>query len=964
MGKAGISSGAGLLLLAAGIKILASAAADFAKISWQGLAKGFVALSGILLAVTIFSKTVGNPVKLMAASAALIGIGVAMNVLARALGEMGNMSWSEIAKSLVELAGSLVIINLAMIGMEEALPGAAAMVLISGSLVALAGALKIMGSMGWGAIVKSLVELAASLGIIAIAMAAMVEALPGAAALLVVVAALVPLTAVLKTLGSMSLWDIIKALGALAGALIVIGVAAGAMTEAIPSLWGMAGGIALLGVGLAAIGGGVYLFATGLQILAIAGAGAASSIKLIVTSIVQLIPMIAKALADTVVALAKGLADAIPQLIKTTIVVIDGILTAIRIEGPKIIDTFAGLIIHLLNKMADAEPKMADAAYRLMMGILNSIDKRIDPIVNKFTDLIVHILNALTRNTGKFVNAAFGWILAIIHGIDNGLSRVVTAGTNALIHFIKGLGASGVRIANATGQMILDFLTGLDAAIRKYEPQIIGEGIQIGVDIGKGLIQGITKHLPHVKIAGWDLGKALMGAFSTVTGISSPSKEFMKLGKFINQGLALGLVGSKDAVLSAWSTAHDLLKTAIDNAKSDITSYQSKLRSAEKSHDTAAIRKYSRALAEARHEYTVSSGALDLINHHMKKQQEHLIALSKRYDQYTNKINKATDALKNAKQLRDDYKTQVTDQYSVLPDIGSDTQLSGYETSLKKQVADTQTLADVMAKLRKMGLDDATYKAILAKGTDALPFAEQILAGGKDAINELKTLDTKMSNEAKALGSSASTALYQAGVDAAQGILDGLVKQRDKIATAMRNIAHVLVVEIKKELKIKSPSKVFDELGQFTGMGLAGGIEKSIPHIQKATRNLGKNTIESMKQSIRDMKDALEQQSEFNPTITPVLDLSTVQKQAGLMGRIMTARKLSMDAAYSKAVSASAGYEANLQISPDGNSAKPSADISFVQNNYSPKPLSSAEIYRNTNNQLSRVKGALSPSAT
>jgi tape measure domain-containing protein len=70
--KGGLAQGAGLLLLGAAIKVLASAMQDFGKMSWGNIAKGLVTVGAILLAFTIFSKTVGNPVRLLAAGAALV----------------------------------------------------------------------------------------------------------------------------------------------------------------------------------------------------------------------------------------------------------------------------------------------------------------------------------------------------------------------------------------------------------------------------------------------------------------------------------------------------------------------------------------------------------------------------------------------------------------------------------------------------------------------------------------------------------------------------------------------------------------------------------------------------------------------------------------------------------------------------------------------------------------------------
>jgi hypothetical protein len=665
-------------------------------------------------------------------------------------------------------------------------------------------------------------------------------------------------------------------------------------------------------------------------------------------------------LESTVVALAAALAAAVPQLVKTTIVLIDGILTAIRVEGPKIVDTFSMMLVHLLAKLADSIPKMARSALKLFIGILDALIDKTPKIIARFTILVVGILNEMARGAPKVVTAAVNWIIAILQGIDNNLYRVIQKGTDLVIHFIQGLGKAGAQIATACMQTILTFLWELDKAVNFYGPQISDAGVQLATDIIEGVVKGIGTAPWKI---GSKLGLDLFNAAKHAVGAKSPAKEFIKLGHYINQGLAIGLVGSRQRVLDTWTTMHDLLRAAFDNAKQDVQDYTQKLKDALKAHNPAQIKKFAAALAEAHREYNLASNALNLMNTHMQRQHDHLIRLSKRYDEYTAKIERANQKLADAKQLRDDFKTQVTDQYSVLPDIASDTKLSDYEKDLKKQVVDTQSLADVMAKLRKMGLDDASYKAIIAKGTDALPFAEQILAGGKSAIKELQDLDSKLSSEAKALGGSASTALYQAGVDAAQGVVDGLVRQRDAIAKEMRRIAHTLVVELKKELKIKSPSQVFDDLGQFTGKGLANGLRKSIPHVQRATQSLGKNTIDSMKQSIQEMNNLLAVESNLNPTITPVLDLSSVRKQAAGVGHIL-GNRLTMDAAYAKAMNASSGYEANL-VDTAGNDISESAPggITFIQNNNSPKALSTAEIYRNTNNQLSRAKGALNPSA-
>jgi hypothetical protein len=47
----------------------------------------------------------------------------------------------------------------------------------------------------------------------------------------------------------------------------------------------------------------------------------------------------------------------------------------------------------------------------------------------------------------------------------------------------------------------------------------------------------------------------------------------------------------------------------------------------------------------------------------------------------------------------------------------------------------------------------------------------------------------------------------------------------------------------------------------------------------------------------------------------------------------------------------------------DGNESVVSAGPTFIQNNYSPKALSRMEIYRQTRNQISMVKGVVKGNA-
>jgi hypothetical protein len=98
---------------------------------------------------------------------------------------------------------------------------------------------------------------------------------------------------------------------------------------------------------------------------------------------------------------------------------------------------------------------------------------------------------------------------------------------------------------------------------------------------------------------------------------------------------------------------------------------------------------------------------------------------------------------------------------------------------------------------------------------------------------------------------------------------------------------------------------------------------------------------------------------DLNPVVTPVLDLTNIQRDSGTIGDLLQAAPISFAGTYAQASVASAGQTENQALLAELTGATSRETVSFTQNNYSPKALSAAEIYRQTNNQLSQAKGAL-----
>ena len=103
--------------------------------------------------------------------------------------------------------------------------------------------------------------------------------------------------------------------------------------------------------------------------------------------------------------------------------------------------------------------------------------------------------------------------------------------------------------------------------------------------------------------------------------------------------------------------------------------------------------------------------------------------------------------------------------------------------------------------------------------------------------------------------------------------------------------------------------------------------------------------------NFQNQREFVDGEMEVQPTIRPVLDLSEVRSGAGRLTAILEQKPGDEDQFFDEPGN-NRGEIQNGDGTPSvGNS------YSFVQNNYSPKALSRIDIYRQTKNQFSALKG-------
>lgn len=545
-----LSTGIAMNAVGAAMLIFAQAIGKIGSFDVEVLAKGLGAMGIVLLEIAGFTQIV-KPERLLSTSIAMNAMGAAMLIFAQAIGQMGSMSLETIGKGLVTMAGSLVL----MVGALNLMPKdaglkAAGLVIMSAALLILAQAMQSMGNMSWEEIAKSLVALAGSLTILTVAMNAMTGGLPGAAAMVVMSAALLMLLPVLTTLGTMPIEEIGLALLALVGIFVVVGGAAAILAPLTPVILALAAGIALLGVGVLAIGAGLLAFSAGLTALAVSGTAGAAALVVIVASIISLIPMIIQKLGEGVIMFAQVIKDGLPIIMDAVQAIAVALIALLVDITPQLTDAILLLLLALLEQLVEYIPEMVDAGMQLLAGILEGISKNISDVVEQGLKIVSEFLD----------------------GVAKGIPDVITEAVDVVIAFVRAIGTETPRLIDSGFKMIIDFVNGIADAIRENTPELMAAFRNVAGAIIEGLVNGLIAGFKDVGGAAVNLGKAALDGIKGFLGIHSPSTVFRdEIGKNMALGTAQGITqNSSKAAKAAKKMADD----AYNNAKLWIKNYQ------------------------------------------------------------------------------------------------------------------------------------------------------------------------------------------------------------------------------------------------------------------------------------------------------------------------------------------------------------------------------------------------------
>ena len=962
-----------ILKIATGIALLAGAIWLLAQLDTKKMLISLGAIAGVVVifagAMFLMGKALGktDPKQLNSMASSMVFMAIAIAIMAFAVKKLGDLDLPTLAKGLIGVAVSLGIMLGAIYLLSKPQMTATMMKasvgvgMMSVALLVLSLAVKAFGSMSWTSLAKGLIGVAVSLGIMLGAIyllskpqmtASMIKTAVGIGAMAV---ALLLMAGVIILMSKIP-WDtFVDGLAKFGLMLLVMLVAILALAEIGPAIMAAAVAMAIMVVAIGAMALVIFALSqipweTFLQ-------GFVFFVLILGTmtiALMQLAPLgpaiMAAAFALILMAVAIGMMVAAVYILGSMDfnTLIQGVLTVGIL--------LAGLVI-AANAMVTAIPGAAAMiVMALAIGILAGVMWLLSGL--SWGDILKGLVGiagalAILIIAGMFAQAAAVGIGVIVLAVV-ALSFAALIAAFAVVVFAFGIFLLGPAAASAAGGLTLLANAAKDSAGAILP--LIGLGVGLLLFGVGALVAGVGALLLGVGLIAMGVGLALIIAMGPAGSLAL--KDFVKsfsvgdVAKTAALGAALLPLGAGllavgigalmtgvgmmmvSAGMALFSKAVDKLKTSIKNLTPEVEKM---------GNTTQDLILFGGGMKQLGGIVGTTATQMSKLGSSTKGFQTSVMLTTAAVKIFTQSVGSMPFVVLLAA-------TGVTAAFKTMSSgvkSGMSLMVSVFKVQSTIFIVQIKQLASQTGiNMRQVG------RAI---GT-AAPFAVI------QAMLFTRLLGSALKNGLKSSTSDAVPTARSIGYNIAAGLAGGISSGRSMVISAAITIASSALRAAKAALGIASPSKEFAALGMFVAMGLAHGISDNSSRAEEASANMGNDVLDEFARMVEDIAASMDDVVDFEPTISPVLDLSDVESNASKLGNMLSAATVPIDVSLNKANAASSGYENNRDFE-DGYSGQTVNNFDYTQNNYSPKSLSETEVYRQTKNQLSSVKKGLKTNA-
>lgn len=916
-GKNNLSASISMVLTAKSLGDIAEAFGDFSKCNWGEIGRGLVAMGGALGEVGTVTGVLGK----LAGFSGILGGGSilitakSLGDISEAFGEFTQYNWDEIGRGLVAMGGALTEVGvvsgaLGKLAGLSGIIGGGSILITAKSLGDIASAFGSFTQYNWGEIGRGLVAMGGALGEVSLITGALgklagLSGLIGAGTITLAVQGLDEIARAFNSFAQYSWDEIGRGLVAMGGALGEVAVISGA-TGALTGIAGLmgAGTITLASQGLIDIATAFGKFTEfnwdeiGRGLAAMAGALGVTALG----SLLNTLSGIGAGVISTVAVPLGQLADSVKKWSGVTVP--EDLATNLGTLASGVMKfTLGGLGAGALSTTAPGMVQMANAVAKW-----STIE---------FPAGIEGNLTALANGVKSFALAfAGGWSLNAVVGPFGQLASAVNKWKDVTI-------PSGIQ----------GNLTGLANGVKAFSTAFVGGWSLGAITEPLGNLAGSVKKWNGVAIPG--------GIQGNLTALANSVKAFADVGA----SATTGMTSSATALTSLSTSVTSLANSGIATIGTSLSNFITSL------NNTSAVTS------------TLPDQLKSFATNLSTSMQNIATAIS------TNGSTISTGFTQ--------FKASVTNGLSGVGSIVSQNMSSmsaaiiGATSTINGGLHSIVSVVLAFAGSMRNALNESTTStaAGLRTTVDRInSFQSQFRTAGQHLADGL--LNGMQSNSSQFIGvfsSSVNQAVngvrayyngfYDAGRYLVEGFANGIRNYASSAATAAANMASSAKEAADRALDIGSPSKIMMQVGRFFTEGFSIGITDREDMVSNSSEKVAQKAISTLNDMLA--TSSIDDLFNASPTITPVLDLSAISKQAGSIDSMLSRSIAPSEAELREIDRRFRQNESGSRTAEKDTSGPKSVNIEYNQTLNSPTSLSRYDIYRQTSNQLKLLRQEL-----
>lgn len=579
---------------------------------------------------------------------------------------------------------------------------------------------------------------------------------------------------------------------------------------------------------------------------------------------------------------ASWVVNMVNKAIETGTNFLTNIVTFFQQLPGKIAAFLSNVISNVTKWASNMKSKAVEAGRNFINNVINFIKNLPSKIASFLSNVISNVTKWASNMKSKATEAGKNFLNNVVNGIKNLPSKIATTLSNVITKlktWVSDMGSKGREGAKKLFDNVVNGIKGLPERIKS-----------IGSDIVHGLWNGISGAGSWIKNKITGFASGLVSGFKKAFKIKSPSRVMRdEVGKQITAGIGVGIAsGEKSAITTVKKVALSIFDAAKNNLKgykfkeagtSAIESINSGIESKTKASITSIknlvnkqINAYNKQidkkikktkskseksrLAQAKKDYSNAGKAAitaytDAINNYASKTKSTINSLvsdiSESFQNQYDALVKAQESmLKKMSEYGELYKTDSSNNV-VLTDLKAQTDiLKEYAKNLS--AVKVKINGELFEEITSMGVDEgnAYMKKLLSLSeqeiedynnayVEKMNVAKSLSKGvyKKDISSLKKQYNTAID---EVLGG-AKSKLETIGKQAMQGFISGMGSQTKNMNKQVTSLANSIVKQFKKALKIKSPSRVFAEIGGYSAEGYLLGFKNSMASLSSDLSN-------------------------------------------------------------------------------------------------------------------------------